>query len=242
MILCIFCIGFALSFFLAGCVSKLNIEKRVRILFFTGVLLAVSEIYKQYILCRFMYGYFEWYFFPFQLCSVPMYLCLLLPAFFKAFRQSKDGSTHDTSVSSMLRELCFPAVITFLSTYTLLGAVMVFADPSGMFYPYRSLTAHSFLWHIILIFIGLAARSIRRKNDTRSFAGATVLFLICCFIAELINLAPFTGEYVDMFYISPLHPSSQIVFCDIAARFGTITGIICYILSIILGAWVINHL
>ena len=43
-----------------------------------GLILAVSEIYKQ----GFLYyivngGQYDWWYFPFQLCSIPMYLCLL---------------------------------------------------------------------------------------------------------------------------------------------------------------------
>lgn len=39
--------------------------------------------------------------------------------------------------------------------YNLLGPVMVFVDPSGLMQPYWTLTLHGFIWHILLIFIGL---------------------------------------------------------------------------------------
>ena len=57
------------------------IEKNVRrALVFTGWLLLILEVYKQYFLYYIVNeGAFDCWFFPFQLCSMPMYLCMLLP-------------------------------------------------------------------------------------------------------------------------------------------------------------------
>ena len=77
-----------------------------------GLILAVSEIYKQ----GFLYyivngGQYDWWYFPFQLCSIPMYLCLLLP-FIKPRMSCR----------------CVKAVHTFLQDFALLGGVMALAD------------------------------------------------------------------------------------------------------------------
>ena len=54
-------------------------KKAIRILFVCGMLLALMEAYKQCFL-YYLNGFrYNWWYFPFQLCSTPMYLCLLLP-------------------------------------------------------------------------------------------------------------------------------------------------------------------
>ena len=51
------------------------------VLFRTGVVLLVMEVMKQvFIFSVLNQGrYYNWWYVPFQLCSVPMYLCLCLP-------------------------------------------------------------------------------------------------------------------------------------------------------------------
>lgn len=50
------------------------------ILFSCGVFLALMELYKQAFLYAIeFHGHFDWWYFPFQLCSVPMYICLAAP-------------------------------------------------------------------------------------------------------------------------------------------------------------------
>ena len=75
-----------------------------RILFFCGLFLLLTELYKQCFLYFIIdHGHYDWWFFPFQLCSLPMYLCLLLPAF-------KPGPKKT-------------AVYTFLQDFNLLGGL-----------------------------------------------------------------------------------------------------------------------
>ena len=70
--------GLLTAFLLARRLSRT--QRPVKLLFICGLLLALSEVYKQ--LFRYYIvngGHYDWWYFPFQLCSVPMYLCLLLP-------------------------------------------------------------------------------------------------------------------------------------------------------------------
>lgn len=72
----------ALAVLAAGCFARRSTAKNnvQRILFCTGWMLVILEAYKQcFLYCIVNEGAFDIWFFPFQLCSVPMYLCLLLP-------------------------------------------------------------------------------------------------------------------------------------------------------------------
>ena len=70
--------GIPLAVFLARRLARTSTHP-CGVLVICGLVLAVSELYKQ----GFLYfvagqGRYNWWYFPFQLCSVPMYLCLSL--------------------------------------------------------------------------------------------------------------------------------------------------------------------
>lgn len=198
------------------------VQRVCRILFTCGILLAVGELYKQLFLYYVVFGTYNWWYFPFQLCSIPMYLCLLLP---------------------MLRrnERLFRVVCTFLQDFGLLGGIMALAEPSGLMHPYWTLTLHGLVWHILLVFIGLVLAysriPLRRPAD---YLKTLPLLALFCLIATGINLA--TGGAADMFYISPYYPVTQAVFNQISLRLGTAAGICIYLLCLCAGGFLCHLL
>ena len=225
ILLTLFGAGFAFSFarvFGKKIRSMASPEPYFRhILFSCGVLLALMELYKQAFLYVIeFHGHFDWWYFPFQLCSLPMYLCLLLPFVPHKYQ----------------RIFC-----TFMYNYNLLGAVMVFVDPSGLMHPYWTLTLHGFIWHILLIFIGLLIAFSRMVLPTaKGFWQSTAVFAVGCVIATIINVTSHPYGNADMFYITPYYATTQIVYSQIAAKFGIFAGNAVYVLSIILGAWLLH--
>lgn len=225
ILLTVFGAGFAVSFarfFGRKIRSMASPEPYFRhILFSCGVLLALMELYKQAFLYVIeFHGHFDWWYFPFQLCSLPMYLCLLLPFVPHKYQ----------------RIFC-----TFMYNYNLLGAVMVFVDPSGLMHPYWTLTLHGFIWHILLIFIGLLIAFSRMVLPTaKGFWQSTAVFTAGCVIATIINVTSHPYGNADMFYITPYYATTQIVYSQIAAKFGIFAGNAVYVLSIILGAWLLH--
>ena len=189
-----------------------------------GMLLLTSELWKQITLTFLSNdGTYIWWYFPFQLCSIPMYVCLIIP-FIK---------------NTVLRSV----LIVFLMDYGLLGGFFAFFDTSGMHYSYFPLTVHSYLWHILLILIGLhAGRDYRYEKKQNYFMQATSLYLACCMIATIFNLAFYPYGDINMFYISPHYHMQQKVFRTIALYCGDLAGSLIYILSTIFGAWGINQL
>ena len=188
-----------------------------RILFVCGLLLAAGELYKQLFLYYVIFGSYNWWYFPFQLCSIPMYLCLLLPFLHK-------------------NACAFRTACTFLQDFSLLGGVMALAEPSGLLHPYWTLTMHGLLWHIMLIFIGLVlAFSQIPYRTTVGYLRTLPMLAVFCVIATVINVA--TGGAADMFYISPYYPVTQVVFYQISLRFGNGAGIGVYVLCLCAGGF-----
>ena len=195
-----------------------------RILFSCGVLLALMELYKQAFLYVIEFdSHFDWWYFPFQLCSVPMYICLAAP---------------------LLRsEQTLRRAATFLQDFGLLGGIMALAVPPGLMHPYWTMTLHGFIWHFILLLLGLlSCMSGSAGHTRRDYLEILPFFLLCCLIACVINIAAGPTADADMFYISPFHPSSQPVFHQIACALGIFCGNLLYVLSMIVGGFLMHRI
>lgn len=212
----------ALSFVGAWKLRKLG-DRGNRILLFTaGLILLISEGYKQ----LFCYFYLEnrhylWEEFPFQLCSVPMYLCLFSP-FLKSEKLQR-------------------SMYTFMMIYNLLGGAISFAEPSGLLLPYWTLTLHACFWHMSLVFIGLYLGFSNRAGKTKKdYWAATKMFIVLCGIAFAINVAfrKISCGTINMFFVGP-SDSPLIVFDQISQLFGWYISTALYIPVVCLGGYLV---
>lgn len=205
---------------------------RIRILAASGWLLLLMEIYKQ----LFLYfavnrGVYDWWFFPFQLCSVPMYLCIALP---------------------YMRGKLRNASLTFMATFTFLSSVAALVFPEDFLRPQISLTLHGFIWHGMLLFISLLIiLSGMADLSRRGFLRAVALFLLLCCMAVCINVAAepimnsasgIRHDYAAMFYLNPYHISPQPVVSTVQQKSGIAAGLVLYVLSIIAAGGVLCRL
>ena len=137
-------------------------------------------------------------------------------------------------------------LFTFMYQYNLLGALLVFAEPSGLMHPYWTLTLHGFFWHGILVFIGFFILfSGRASSGNDVFLKTTALFLSCCAIAAGINVlsrqvACRPGRMRTCLHI-PIYSKYTDCFHQIAERFGISAGNIAYLAAIIAGAFLMKR-
>lgn len=215
-------LGISLSIYFAWKLRHLTLHQHNRLLFILALILCISEIYKQlfhfYIMNNEQYNV---WIFPFQLCSLPMYICLFLP-FIKTTK-------------------LLTSIETFLMDFNLLGGIMALLIPNDLIQPYITMTIHSFIWHFLLVFIGFYI-GFSQHGDT-SFKGyfktLPILFL-CILIAQGFNVLFHSYGEINMFYISPYVLTTQPVFSNIAELFGIPFGIITYIIAMCLGAFLIH--
>ena len=198
-------------------------EKRNRVVLgVVGGFLLVTEVYK--ILFHIYvdpYGWEFWGTFPFQLCSVPMYLSL-----FCAFCRSEQVNAW-----------CYE----FMFAVNMFGGIMAFLEPSGIQHTYVSLTVHAYVWHMLLIFLGLYLYFSKRAcMDRRSYSKAVAVYLAACGVAQGFNVI-FAGK-VNCFYISPYIRSPLAVFKDIYAACGWVTNMVLLILGLILASAAVYYI
>lgn len=196
--------------------------------FICGLFMLSGEIWKQLTLTFILGGgQYNWWYFPFQLCSIPMYILILYPR--------------------IRRSALKQALLTFLMCYGLLGGIAVFADTTGLHYPLPALTASSYGWHILLIVLGISAGTVylrllnghQKKAPLRPFLYATCLYLACCLTAVFLNTIFDRYGTINLFYINPDYRMQQIVFRDLVPRLGNNAVILLYIACTILSAFLI---
>lgn len=213
-------LGFFLCAFFAWKLRKASDKTNRVILLSVGIFLLISEIYKQ--LFYFFYlsdNSYVWWIFPFQLCSIPMYFCLIAPLL-KPCKLQK-------------------GMYSFMMVYNLLGGAIAFAEPSGLFHPYKTLTIHALIWHMLIVFVGLyLAFSGKGGKNKSDYWSATKTFLVLCVIAFCINLIfrDISNGSINMFFIGPSN-SSIIVFKQISEHFGWYVSTAVYIPAVCLGAY-----
>ena len=277
----IFLTGFLFSGLAAFAASRLAEPKQNLLLNILAILLPLSEIWKQLLLTAGNGGSYLWWYFPFQLCSMPLYLLplrqLLLAGQSRCRTAQKTKAPKDICSTvpdsdSRKPQVCVFMIRTltdFLADFSLLAGIFAFADQTGMRYALPALTLHSYLWHFIMIFLGLFLHlsgsspksavnkspadkpavksellakpaSFSFRKSLKSFLPPALLFLLLAGIAELLNCLLHTRGSIDMFYISPWEPSTQVILRSVADRFGRGVEIVLYLCLILTGAGLIH--
>ncbi len=194
-----------------------------------GLFLLLSEVYKQlyYLYAEGGEGY-DWDIFPFQLCSVPMYLSV--------------------AVGLMKKNKVRGTICDYLVSIGFLGGIMAYIEPSGILKSTYFSLAHSCIWHALLIFMALY--TLFTDNACRKIKdyGKSMLVLsgVVC-TATALNVIFKSKNDFNMCYISPFYNTPLAVFSDFDKFFqaslgqsaGRIVSILIYILALILGGFVI---
>ena len=211
-----------LSVGLAFLLRKQPEERLTKLIGVLGALMIAAEIGKQWFVRRYVYPNGATWFFPWQLCSIAMYASFLL---------------------LFLRGKARDAVLVFLSSFSLLAAVIALLVPGDMLRPQIALFCHSFAYHFVMVAESIAAICILARREKKPpFGPALWLFLITAAVSEIINVVcnTFFGDLkpvANMFNITPYHATTQPIFHQIAVSLGILPEIIIYLGLIVLASW-----
>ena len=185
-----------------------------------SIILIICEVFKQLFWFEF-YGYYRFEIFPFQFCTVPIYVS----TFASIIRSEK------------IKEVCY----RFLAFYGIIGGLAVMLIPTAVLYTYFvAMSIHSMLWHSILVVMGvyLVASRGYGKNIKELFIPSLMLlgFVILAIIGNILvyklhlgteNCQP--GDNLSMFYISPYYPT-QLPLLGVIQEFSYPLFVICYLI------------
>ena len=215
-------IGFIVCGLSAWKLRRVNDKVIGFILFACGLILSISEVFKQFF-CYYVIAdnTYYWSEFPFQLCSIPMYMCLFVP-WLKPGRFQR-------------------AMYSFMVIYNLLGGAIAFTEPSGLLHGHLLLTIHSCIWHMLLVFIGLLLCFTKRGGTMElDYVSATVTFVSLCGIAFIMNcfVQLGLGEHMNMFFVGPGN-SPIVIFKQFSEWFGWYINTPIYIFAVCLGGYIL---
>ena len=213
--------------------KKKNSEKQLKlVLGIYGITAFVLELLKQ---LSWSFNYdsvinsvswdYQWYAFPFQLCTTPIFIsliCLFL----------KKGKIRNCLLSYM----AFVTILGSISTMLLPDSCLV----SDILVNIHTMWLHlgSFVVSVYLIMNGVV------KVNKKNFINAILVFLVFVSIALIMNIDVYNSgilndETFNMFYISPYFESTLPVFDVIYEKVPYILFLLIYIVSLSLGAGII---
>lgn len=171
--------------------------------------------------------YYQWYAFPFQFCSTPMYLMFI--------------------ASLCNKSLFRDSLYSYLATYALFGGLVVMIYPGDVFTTTIFINIHTMFWHASMVVVGVliwTVNSIDYKQKT--FIKAFCVFLSMIFLAMLANYiwkwsgGIETGQTFNMFYISPFYKSTLPLVSIIYENAPYIIFLLCYIIGFSLAAYILT--
>ena len=210
-------------------IGKKHDKKKDDIVIFSiGVMLVGIEIYKQ-VFYTIDAGHYQWYAFPFQFCSVPMYVAFIAPLL-------KDGKVKD-------------AMYKFLALFGLLAGVAVMLYPGDcLSTSYITILIHTMLWHSSMVVMGvyiIYSKGYGNKYLNELIPGVCV-FSIIVLVAVLANIIAYKlyfgipelnvrDETFFLLYISPYYRCALPILADIKEAVPYPIFLFLYILAFAIG-------
>lgn len=175
-------------------VARVNIK---RMLLAFSIIMFAFELYKQF---SFSFSgekwVYQWYAFPFQFCSTPMYVALIA------------GVTGNEKLAHSIH--------CFLATYGLSAGIAVMAYPSTVFTQEVLINVQTMVHHGLMVVMGVLLILYGQVTfNVKTLISAFRVFIVLvtvAVVADIITNYAGIGGGLDLFFISPFHASQLPVF------------------------------
>jgi hypothetical protein len=202
---------------------KMNQEKTVRrTLLAFSIITVMLELVKQGLFTHVASTY-QWYAFPFQFCSSPMYISILAL----------------TVKNPKIKE----ALYSFLAFYGLFGGLIVMIYPGDVFTDLVMINIQTMIHHGGMVVVGTTLILAQKvKFDFKSLVKASYVFLGLILIAQGMNFIAYYANVgtFNMFFISPFGTNHLPVLSTIQSTQPYLVFLIIYILGFTFAAFVIQ--
>ena len=209
-------------FFKARNISEKNLNLMMGL---TSAILIILEVYKQlnysYDPADDMWSY-QWYAFPFQFCSTPMYVGLL---------------------GALTRGKLHSALCSYLATFALFAGLCVMVYPGDVFIGTIGINIQTMICHGSMVCIGIYLLATGYvKPEHRTVLKAIPVFAVCVLLAVIMNeVAHLAGleETFNMFFVSPYWDCTLPVYSLIHKAVPFPINLIIYIAGFTAASWII---
>ncbi len=225
---------FALSILIGILLCRINKngdEKFTRrLLLIVSLTTMILELYKQ---LNYTFSYdgttitadYQWYAFPYQFCSTPMYI-----GFLAAFVKNK--KLHD-------------ALYAYLATFSVFAGLCVMIYPGQVFIDTIGINIQTMICHGSMLTVGIYLLYTGYvKSEHKTIVKAIPVFAVCTALAAVMNEIAFvTGllekEVFNMFFISPHCEPSLPVYSTVQQNIPYPWCTAIYIIAFSLAAYII---
>ena len=221
--------GLTILFAVLLCVfhKKENPDRVRKVVLFVAITVIILEIYKQ---INYSFSYengitfdYQWYAFPFQFCSTPMYVGLLAGII-------KKGKFHD-------------AFCAYLATYAMFAGLCVMIYPNDIYTNTIGINIQTSICHGTMISIAIyLLYSGHVKLQHKTIFKAMSVFACAMGIAMILNEIAYRSgleETFNMFFISPHFEGTLPVYSNVQALVPFPFCTIIYFAAFSLAAYVI---
>lgn len=215
----------ALTIFLCAGFKNCKDKTFRRIIFIGWIVMLLFELYKQIV---FSFNYengfvewdYQWYSFPFQLCSTPLYLLPLIVFL-------KDGKVRD-------------AIMSYIATFAFFGGLATMIFPDTVYIEIIGINIQTMVWHGLQVVLGIFIFVYNRKRfNHKYFLLGILVFIAMLIIAMTLNLVVvnFISETFNMFYISPYFECILVILQDVYNSVPYVLFLLTYIIGFVLIAY-----
>lgn len=168
---------------------------------------------------------YQWYAFPFQLCTTPIFACIL--ALF------------------MKRTKLRLALLAYMAFVTILGSFMTVIIPDDCLVDTILINIHTMWLHcgslVVSIYLLMSGAVEINRQNLKNGIGIFIVFVI---LAQVLNIGVYNSgilgdETFNMFYISPYFISSLPVFDTIQQSVPYPVYLALYVITLSLGACIV---
>lgn len=196
--------------------------KTKNVLLVMSIIMLIFEIYKQ-LSFSFTDGiwHYSWYIFPFQFCSVPMYVAFIA-SLTKNRKLEKD-------------------LYAFLATYGLIAGIAVMLYPVTVFVSETLINIQTMVHHGFMVIMGVYLILKNEINlNFKTLLNGFKVFLTLVIIALIVDVLTYylkIDDGLELFYISPFHTSILPVFDIIYEKVPYIIFLFLYISAFTFSAY-----
>ena len=209
--------------------KKKPADREWKITLAVAITVIVLEVYKQ-INYSFSYGdgisfYYQWYAFPFQFCSTPMYVGLLAGLL-------KKGKVAD-------------ALYAYLATFSVFAGVCVMIYPGDVFVDTIGINIQTMICHGSMIVVGVYLLYTGRvKLEHKTVLKGAAVYAVCVTMAVVMNEIAYVSGLLEehtfnMFFISPHCDPSLPVYSLVQGVVPFPWCLVIYIAAFTLASWII---
>lgn len=196
------------------------------VLLVTTIIVIVLEIYKQLLYSYQVNWDYQWYAFPMQFCSTPMYVGLLAAL-------TRKGKIHESACA-------------YMATFSLFAGTAVMIYPGDVFIDTIGINIQTMICHGSMIFLAIYLMATGYvKLGFKTVLKAVPIFAIFLLIAMGLNEWAYQSGLLEqhgfnMFYISPHQPGHLPIYSDVQAIVPYPWSLLIYIVGFTAASYVMQ--